>query len=172
METHEIRSKIIEIIQKLRLYGHWMLTDLNQTELSWSPKDADAQTITQYFRHIVNAEIYWLKHLGDNSFEYEPKSVEFSILLKKYIELEKYLITKVGEISEAELAIRLPIFDNDSLVKQGSLGWVVLRTSLHAIHHFGQVAHIRYSLKNPPNIEKRKVTWGEAMDVIVKAMLI
>ena len=70
------------------------------------------------------------------------------------------------------MAIRLPSYDNEKLVKPGNFTWLVLRTSLHAIHHFGQIAHIRYSLNNPPNKEERKVTWGEAMDVIVKAMLI
>lgn len=171
METPEIRSKITEIIQKLRLYGHWMLDGLSPSELSWSPQDSDAKTITQYFRHIINAEIFWLKHLGDTNFEYESESKEFHDLLQKYNQLEKYLITKIRNASKVELATHLPIYENDLLVKQGSLGWVVLRTSLHAIHHFGQIAHIRNSLDKPPNKETRKVNWGEAMDVIAKAML-
>jgi len=171
-ETPKIQSKIIEIIQKLRLYGHWMLDGLSSSELSWSPENADAQTISQYFRHVINAEIYWLKHLGDTTFEYEPESKEFQDLLQKYNQLEKYLITKISNASELELATHLPIYDNDLLVKNGSLGWVVLRTSLHAIHHFGQISHIRHSLNNPPNIETRKITWGEAMDVIAQTMLL
>ncbi len=171
METSEIQSKIIEIIQKLRLYGNWMLDGLSSSELNWVPQDTDAQTIAQHFRHIINAEIFWLKHLGDTTFEYEPESAKFHKLLQNYKHLEEYLITRINITSEVELAIRLPIFENDSLVKQGSLGWVVIRTSLHAIHHLAQIAHIRHSLNNPPNIETRKVTWGEAMDVIAKAML-
>jgi uncharacterized damage-inducible protein DinB len=172
MKTPEIQSKIIEIIQKLRLYGQWILEGISPSELDWSPDDKYAQTIIQYFRHIVNAEIYWLKHIGDNTFEYEPESVKFQKLLQKYIQLEKYLISKINNASEEELAIRLPLFENDTLVQQGSMVWLILRTSLHAVHHFGQIAHIRYSLNNPPDAETRKVTWGEAMDVIIKAMLL
>jgi uncharacterized damage-inducible protein DinB len=172
MEANEIRSSIVEIIQKLRVYGHWMVDNLTPLELTWLPKNTDAQTITDYFRHIVNAEIFWLKHLGDTKFEYESKSEEFTKLLQTYKKLENYLINQITNTSDTELAIRLPIYENEKLLKPGNISWLVLRTSLHAIHHFGQIAHIRYSINNPPNKRERKVTWGEAMDVIVKAMLI
>ena len=171
MEATDIRSNIIEIIQKLRIYGHWMLDNLTPLELTWLPKDTNAQTITDYFRHIINAEIFWLKHLGDTKFKYEPESEEFTKLLQTYKQLENYLIDRITNTSDSELAIRLPVYENDKLLKPGNFSWLVLRTSLHAIHHFGQIAHIRYSLNNPPNKETRKVTWGEAMDVILKAML-
>ena len=170
-EAPEIQSKITEIIQKLRLYGHWMLDGLSSSELIWSPENTDAQTIIHYFQHIINAEVFWLNHLGDTTFKCESESKELQDLLQKYNHLEKHLITKISDASEVELATRLPIYDNDLLVKQGSLGWVVLRTSLHAIHHFGQISHIRHSLNNPPNIEARKFTWEEAMDVIAQTML-
>lgn len=169
MEKAEIQSKIIEIIEKLRLYGLWMFEDLSSSDLTWTP-NGDAKTIAHYFRHIVNAEIYWLKHLGDTTYEYEPESQKFKKLLEIYTQLGEYLIEKIK--AEGNLAIRLPIYENDSLVQVGNLSWVILRTSLHSIHHFGQIAHIRYSLNKPPNKETRKVTWGEAMDVIVKAMLL
>ena len=172
MEAHEIRSSIIEIIQKLRMYGHWMLGNLTPLELTWLPKNTDAQTITDYFRHIINAEIFWLKHIGDTKYEYEPESEEFTKLLQTYKQLEDYLIDRIKNSPDTELAIRLPIYENEKLVTPGNLSWLVLRTSLHAIHHFGQIAHIRYSINNPPNKGERKVSWGEAMDVIVKAMLI
>ena len=172
MESSSIQTKIIEIIQKLRLYGYWMLHGLTPLELGWSPNNTDAQTITDYFRHIINAEIFWLKHIGDTTFKYESESEDFDKFLKTYEELENYLIGKIRNMSDAELAIRLPKYENDKLIKSGNFSWLVLRTSLHAIHHFGQIAHIRYSLNNPPKKETRKVTWGEAMDVILKAMLL
>jgi uncharacterized damage-inducible protein DinB len=172
MENKNVKGIISEIVDKLRLYGQWMIDGLNDRELSWIPPDSNARTIQSYFRHIINAEIYWLKHLGDESFSYEPRSVEFSVLQETYKKLGNYLTTRINEIEEEELTIRTPIFEGNELQTPGSFSWIVLRTSLHAIHHFGQISHIRYSLDNPPNPDSRTVTWGETMDIIAKAMLI
>ena len=166
-----MQTRIIEIVQKLRSYGHWMLSDLTPLELNWIPPKTEAQTINQYFRHIINAEIFWLKHINDETFEYEPELSDFQTLNKTYDKLEDYLIKRIKNTSEDDLHVQLPVYENDKLVRSGNFSWLVLRTSLHAIHHFGQIAHIRYSIHNPPDRNKRTVSWGEAMDVIVKAMM-
>ena len=172
MNNANVKGIISKIVEKIRLYGQWMVDDLSEDEITWVPPDSSARTIQSYFRHIVNAEIYWLKHLGDESFSYEPRSAVFKTLQETYKNLGEYLKSKLDSAEEEELVIRTPIFDKNELQKPGSLSWVILRTSLHAIHHFGQVAHIRYSMDKPPDPDLRKVTWGETMDIIAKAMLI
>ncbi len=171
MKHTNVQEIISEIVKKIRLYGQWMVSDLNEDELNWIPPKSNARTIQSYFRHIINAEIYWLKHLGDESFSYEPRSVEFPKLQKTYEKLGNYFTSKMNDAKEGELEIRTPVFNGNELQKPGSFSWIVLRTSLHAIHHFGQIAHIRYSMDKPPNPDLRKVTWGETMDIIAKAML-
>ncbi|MHA1975689.1 MAG: DinB family protein [Candidatus Hodarchaeales archaeon] len=172
MNEQEIRQQIIEIIKVLRTYGHWMLEDLTKENLLWRPENTNARNIYSFFRHIINAEIYWLKHLGDETFSYEPKAIEFQKLVGTYGKLEKYLITLIENTESQQLEFHTPKFEGEELIDPGTISWVVLRTSLHAIHHFGQIAHIRYSMEKPPNLMTRKVSWGAAMDIVVKAMLL
>ena len=172
MKAQDIKQQIVEIIKGLRTYGHWMLEDLSTTELLWNPENTNASTIKNLFRHIINAEIYWLKHLNDETFQYEQKTAEFQKLLETYSLLEKYLITSIQNSQDKDLEFRTPKYEGEELKSPGSISWVILRTSLHSVHHFGQVAHIRHSMEKPPNPETRKISWGEAMDIIVKAMLL
>ncbi|MHA2109661.1 MAG: DinB family protein, partial [Candidatus Hodarchaeales archaeon] len=71
LKSQEIRQQIVEIITGLRTYGHWMLEDLTKEELLWKPENTSARTIQSYVRHIINAEIFWLKHLEDEAYNYE-----------------------------------------------------------------------------------------------------
>ncbi|MHA1941302.1 MAG: DinB family protein [Candidatus Hodarchaeales archaeon] len=172
MKNTDVKGTITKIVKKIRLYGQWMVDDLSYEELNWIPPESNARTIQSYFRHIINAEIYWLKHLGDESFTYEPRTVEFRQLQETYQKLGQYLKSKINNAEEAELEIRTPSYEGNELQNPGTFSWIVLRTSLHAIHHFGQISHIRYSMDKPPNPDLQKVTWGETMDIIAKAMLI
>ncbi len=39
---------------------------------------------------------------------------------------------------------------------------------MHAVHHFGQCAYIRYALENPPpGVEGKSDPWGYVIDKIV-----
>ncbi len=172
MKVEDVKLQIIEIIKVLRIYGHWMLEDLTKEELLWRPDNTNARTIHSFFRHIINAEIYWLKHLNDDTFSYEPKTSEFQELITTFDKLGEYFINTIETTEESGLTFRTPKYEGETLIDPGTISWVVLRTSLHAIHHFGQIAHIRYSMEKPPNLETRKISWGGAMDIIVKAMLL
>ncbi len=172
MKQQEIKDQIIEIIQGLRVYGHWMLEDLTKEEILWQPDNTNARTIQSFLRHIVNAEVFWLKHLSDETFSYEPKSINFQKLLQTYDKLENHFITCIQNANDTDLEFHTPKYEGEVLVSPGTISWVILRTSLHSIHHFGQIAHIRYSMEKPPNKETQKISWGEAMDIVVKAMLL
>ena len=171
MESDEIRQNLVEIVKILRRYDHWMLEGLSLEDLEWKPRGGNARTIKSLFRHILNAEIYWLKHLGDNFFSYQSKDKSMQELYETFNELESYLISLISSASQEDLKIRNPIYDNEDLKTPGSLAWMILRTSLHAVHHFGQISHIRFSMDKPPDPNSKEITWGEAMDVITKAML-
>ncbi|MHA1995038.1 MAG: DinB family protein [Candidatus Hodarchaeales archaeon] len=172
MKSQEIRHQIVEIITGLRTYGHWMLEDLTREELLWKPENTSARTIQSYLRHIINAEIFWLKHLEDETYNYESKTSEFQKLLETYTQLANHFITNIQNCDESQLKFHTPKYEGEELKTPGTMSWVVLRTSLHAIHHFGQIAALRYSMEKPPNKENQKITWGEAMDIVVKAMLL
>jgi uncharacterized damage-inducible protein DinB len=141
-----------------------MLNGLTTDEVLWRPEKTRGRTIQSYFRHMINAEIYWLKSLEDHSFEYIPKSANFSELLERFTQLEDHLLDSVENAPEEQLAVRVPIFDGEKIKKKGTLAWMIMRTSLHAIHHFGQISHIRYSFENPPPKIQDVPSWGRIMD--------
>ena len=172
MREQKIKQQIVEIIKVLRTYGHWMLEDLIKEDLLWQPEKTNARTIQSFFRHIINAEIFWLKHLKDETYSYEQKSSEFQKLLLTFDELEKHFITCIQNSKDSDLEFHTPKYEGEELMTPGTLSWVILRTSLHAVHHFGQIAYIRYSIDKPPNKETREISWGGTMDIIVKAMLL
>ncbi len=56
--------------------------------------------------------------------------------------------------------------DNNQLIQQGTLGWMIWRTSMHAIHHYAQIAYIRFALDKPP-IEESDFKWTTVMDTVI-----
>ncbi len=152
------------MISMLRQYGNYLLDGLTPDELLWRPEGTRGRTIQSYFRHLINAEIYWLKNLDDHTFDYLPKEVEFSELLTTYNSLESHLAQSLDNSKEEQLKVKVPLFEDDKLQKKGTLAWMIMRTSLHAIHHFGQISHIRYSIENPPLKNSDVPTWGKIMD--------
>ena len=145
----------------------WLIDDLSLEDLLWKPPESDSRTITSYFRHIINAEIYWLQQLGIKNFEFIPESSSIGEMKKQYLELEVFLCERIDNLKENELKVVLPSYSADGkLEKMGSFTWMVIRTSHHAMHHFGQVSHIRYASGNPPNPKTRKFTWGQITDIL------
>ena len=171
MDQEQKKAQLVEIVKTLRIYEKWMLEGLVQEDYEWRPSGGSGRTIQSLVRHIINAEIYWLKHLGDDTYNYLSRKNTINDMSLTFKELEHHLISLLNNASDDDLKITNPIFDDDKLETPGSLAWMVIRTSLHAVHHFGQIAHIRFSMEKPPDPEERKVSWGEAMDVIAKAML-
>ncbi|MHA2253321.1 MAG: DinB family protein, partial [Candidatus Kariarchaeaceae archaeon] len=158
------KDRLKGLISMLRQYGNNLIDGLTLDELLWRPEGTRGRTIQSYFRHIINAEIYWLKSLEDHSFEYLPKEVEFSEFLKRYNNLESHLAQSLDNSTEEQLKVRVPLFEDDKLQKKGTLAWMIMRTSLHAIHHYGQISHIRYSIEKPPLKNLDVPTWGKIMD--------
>ncbi len=158
------QQRLKEIVGIIREYGNHMLDGLTSDELTWRPEGTRARTIQSYLRHIINAEIYWLKTFDDETFDYLQKNASFDELMDIYHQLEAHIVQSIEKASLDELIHRVPIFQEKELQQKGTLAWMVERTTLHAIHHFGQVAHIRYSLENPPSV---KPTWGEVMDTFI-----
>ncbi|MFX0086152.1 MAG: DinB family protein [Candidatus Hodarchaeota archaeon] len=166
MNETSFRNRLKEIIGMIRRYGNRMLDGLTAEELIWRPEGTRGRTIQSYFRHMINAEIYWLRSLEDNSFDYMPKSASFNDLFEIFTQLESHLIDSVENAPEEQLVLRIPIFDGEKIIMKGTLAWMIMRTSLHAIHHFGQISHIRYSFENPPLETKDDLSWGKIMDTI------
>ncbi len=158
------QQRLKEIVVIIRKYGYQMLEGLTSDELTWRPDGTRARTIQSYLRHIINAEIYWLKTLDDETFDFLPSDASFDELMEAYQQLEGHIVQSIDKASPDDLIPRVPLFQEKELHQKGSLAWMVERTSLHAIHHFGEVAHIRYSLETPPSI---KPTWGNVMDSII-----
>lgn len=164
MIKNTFKDRLKEIIPLIRDYACHMLSELSTSELLWRPDGTKGRTIQSYFRHMINAEIYWLKSLEDHFFDYLPKEAEFSELLTTYNNLESHLAQSLDNSTEEQLKVRVPFFEDDILQKKGTLAWMIMRTSLHAIHHFGQISHIRYSIENPPLKNPDVPTWGKIMD--------
>lgn len=164
MIANKFPDRLKVMILMLRQYGNHLLDGLTPDELVWRPEGTRGRTIKSYFRHMINAEIYWLKSLEDHSFDYLPKEAEFGELLTTYNNLENHLAQSLDNSTEEQLKARVPLFEDDELQKKGTLTWMILRTSLHAIHHFGQISHIRYSIENPPLKNPDVPTWGKIMD--------
>jgi uncharacterized damage-inducible protein DinB len=164
MITNSFPDRLKVIILMLRKYGNHLLDGLTQDELLWRPEGTRGRTIQSYFLHMINAEIYWLRSLEDHSFDYLPKEAVFSELLKTYNRLKDHLLQSLDNTPEEEVKVKMPIFEGDTLQKKGTLAWMIMRTSLHAIHHFGQISHIRYSIENPPLKNTDVPTWGKIMD--------
>jgi len=164
MIENTFKDRLKEIIPLIRIYANHMLSELSTSEILWRPDGTKGRTIQSYFRHMINAEIYWLKSLDDHTFEYLSKESDFNELKKNYKKLEGHLTNSVAKSSEEQLIVRVPVFEGEELKKKGTLAWMIMRTSLHAIHHLGQISHIRYSLENPPKKNPDVPTWSTIMD--------
>ncbi|MFW9993869.1 MAG: DinB family protein [Candidatus Odinarchaeota archaeon] len=173
MDYNINRQRLKEMIRIERAYGYRMLGGLTSDELTWQPEGTRARTIQSYLRHIINAEIHWLRKHGDTTYDFFANDTPFDKLMDNYHRLGEHLIQILDEASDDEMLPRAPISSEEKKQQGGTLAWIVWRTSLHALHHYAQIAHIRYSIEKPPSDERvvnpflnRKVTWGEAVDVI------
>ena len=171
------KEDLKNIIMTLRTYGNRIMENLSLEELFWIPEGTNARTIYSYYRHIINAEIYWLKMLDDNNFESIGNTVSFIEMKEIYNQLGQHLIKLVEKCSDLELSLKIPKFKQKEILEKGSLAWLIERTSLHAIHHFAQIAHIRYARNNPPanqpfpSAPEKFISWGETMDTLIFSFL-
>ncbi len=165
MKSTTYQQRLKELVHTIRTYGYRQLEGLTLDELTWRPEGTRARTIQSYLQHVVNAEIYWLKTLDDDTFDYLSKEASFTEIMELYKQLEEYITGLIANATKEDLISRIPTFKEDKLQKPGTLAWMVERTSLHAIHHFAQVAYVRYSLEKPPS--KEPIKWGKIMDSFI-----
>ena len=106
------------------------------------------------------------------SKEYFSKEIGFDNLFSSFKEHESKILKLIEEADDEDLNLRRPEWDGEgyqNLKRRGTLAWKIYRTSMHAIHHFGQIAYIRFSLENPPTnqIDGKSDPWGYIMDKLI-----
>ena len=160
------KSALSSLVQLLRTYGHRILAELTEEEIQWVPTQTQGRSIMNYFRHVVNAEIYWLKEFGYSPPDYMGKDSTFEDLLRMYDTLKEFLIHTIQELPPDQLELITPEKTDDVLTRYGTVGWVIWRTSLHSVHHLAQVASIRFTQGHAPP-DDPKTSWSHIMDQII-----
>jgi len=160
------KSVLSSIVSLLRTYGNRLLEELRDEEITWVPPQTKGRSIYSYFLHLVNAEIYWLKEFGFSPSEYLGKDTPFDELMQNYNDLENYLIQTIQELPNDQLKIITPVKDGDKLTRFGTFGWMIWRTSFHAIHHLAQISYLRFTQGNPPP-EDPETSWSNIIDQII-----
>ena len=160
------KTELLQLIDLVRGYGSRLLNGIDPTNLTWIPPSTKGRSILSYFAHILNAEIYWLKTMGDNTFDYIGKDASFADGQLCFSQLRDHLREKVLECIPEETVLRKPQKDPLEEKVPGSLAWMIWRTSMHALHHFAQIAYIRHTVGNPPE-EGAEYAWSQVMDRVV-----
>ena len=85
---------------------------------------------------------------------------------------ESEILELIESVSDDDLELRKFEWEGENhqiLKRKGTLAWIIYRTSMHAVHHFGQIAYIRFSLENPPadKIDGHSNPWGYVMDKLI-----
>jgi hypothetical protein len=166
------KKELKEVVKTIRLYGNRMLEGLKEKETKWIPENTKGRSIESYLRHLLNAEAYWYNMIKDKSFGYYSKDVGFNDLLSSFKKHEATILALIENAEDDDLNLRTPEWEGENyqkLKRRGTLSWKIYRTSMHAIHHFGQIAYVRFSLENPPagNIDGIPDPWGYIMDKLV-----
>jgi hypothetical protein len=143
-----------------------MVVGLSDGEFNWIPSKTKGRSIHSYFRHILNAEIFWLLKMGYSNLDYFGHDIQLEKLFLGFEAMEDYLLGAIREASEEQMEITQHILENEETIQTGTLGWMIWRTSMHALHHFAQIAYIRHALENPP-AEDDNYNWSKVMDSIV-----
>ena len=160
------KSALISVVTVLRTYGHRLLAKLTEEEIHWVPAQTQGRSIYNYFLHLVNAEIYWLKELGYSPQDYVEKDTLLDKILQEYDVLEIYLIQSIEKLPQDQLELITPKNTSEGLTRAGTFGWMIWRTSFHAIHHLAQIASIRVAQGNA-TLEDPETSWSKVMDQII-----
>jgi len=166
------KKELKEIVKIVRIYGNRMLDGLDEDQTKWIPENTKGRSIESYLRHLLNSEAYWYKMIKDEAFEYFSKTASFDDLVKSYKNYESKILELIENADDDDLTLRIPEWEGENyqnLKKRGTLAWKIYRTSMHAVHHFAQIAYIRFSLENPPaeKIDGHSDPWGYTMDKLV-----
>jgi len=104
--------------------------------------------------------------MGYTNLDYFGPDVKIDKLIQGFEAMDDYLLGAIKEASKEKMEIIQHILEKEETIQTGTLGWMIWRTSMHAIHHFAQIAYIRHALENPP-LEDDKYNWSKVMDSIV-----
>ena len=110
--------------------------------------------------------------IKDGSFEYFSRKIGFDDLVNSFKKHESKIYELIDNADDEDLELRIPEREGENSQKfrrKGTLAWMIYRTSMHAVHHFGQIAYIRFSLENPPadKIDGHPDHWGYIMDQLI-----
>ena len=110
--------------------------------------------------------------IKEGLFEYFSKKIGFDDLINGFKTHESKILELIDITEEMDLILRIPERNGENsqnFTRKGTLAWMIYRTSMHAIHHFGQIAYIRFSLENPPTdkIDGHSDPWGYIMDKVI-----
>jgi len=166
------KKELTEVVKTIRLYGNRMLEGLNEKEVTWIPENTKGRSIESYLRHLLNSEFYWYTTIKDGLFEHFSRKIGFNDLSISFKKHESKILELIDTADDEALALRVPEWKGDNfqnLRRKGTLAWIIYRTSMHAIHHFGQIAYIRFSLENPPadKIDGHSNPWSYVMDKLI-----
>jgi hypothetical protein len=167
------KKELTEVVKIVRLYGNRMLDGLTEKEVSWIAENTKGTPIISQLRHLLNSEAYWMKMIKDDAFSYVSRKTDFKEMVEIFNSNESKILELIEEAGEEELSLRLPEWEGEryqNLKRRGTLAWKIYRGSImHMIHHFGQIAYIRFSLENPPadKIEGHPDPWGYVMDKLI-----
>ena len=166
------KKELTEVVKIIRLYGNRMLEGLKEGEVTWIPDNTKGRSIESYLRHLLNAESYWYNMIKDDSYEIFSKGIGFDDLVNSFKKHESTILALIENAEDDDFNLRTPEWDGENyqkLKRRGTLAWKIYRTSMHAVHHFGQIAYIRFSLENPPaeKIDGHPDPWGYIMDQLV-----
>ena len=166
------KKELIEVVKTIRLYGNRMLEGLKEKELTWIQENKKGRSIESYLRHLLNSEVYWYNMIKEGSFEYFSRKIGFDDLINSFRKHESKILELLDIVDDEDLDLRIPEWEGDdkqNLKRKGTFAWIIYRTSMHAVHHFGQIAYIRFSLENPPadKIDGHSDPWGYIMDKLI-----
>jgi len=166
------KKELTGVVKTIRLYGNRMLEGLKENETTWIPENTKGRSIESYLRHLLNSEVYWYAMIKDGSFEYFSRKIGFDDLVNSFKKHESKIYELIDNADDEDLELRIPEREGENSQKfrrKGTLAWMIYRTSMHAVHHFGQIAYIRFSLENPPadKIDGHPDHWGYIMDQLI-----
>ena len=166
------KKELTEVVKIIRLYGNRMLEGLKEGEVTWIPDNTKGRSIESYLRHLLNAESYWYNMIKDDSYEIFSKGIGFDDLVNSFKKHESTILALIENAEDDDFNLRIPEWEGENyqnLRRRGTLAWNIYRTSMHAVHHFGQIAYIRFSLENPPTekIDGHPDPWGYIMDQLI-----
>ena len=166
------KKELTEVVKTIRLYGNRMLEGLKENEITWIPENTKGRSIQSYLRHLLNSEVYWYNMIKDGAFEYFSRKIGFDDLFYSFKTHESKILELIDDVTDEDLNLRIPEWEGENyqnLKRKGTLAWIIYRTSMHSVHHFGQIAYIRFSLENPPadEVDGHSDPWGYIMDKLV-----